>query len=959
MKKHLFFGLFILCAFLLSTLAAPAPARADVIDKLARISDLIHPYSSAFPSYDEVENAKPIITCIAGGGNAVTCLAQAGGSTGNEYIDTVVTLAQLYHMVEEEDVMGIVGIVGQWLGDEAPCIIVDIITGGAGGDLCDLVKAIVEIAAKAVDAVLDFLVGLGEAVWDGLKAAAEAACEVFSLGMADCGDDNSVPWYVLGYQLVFAPKISDGVAAREGVNDTFDSVLASLKSQLLQTKVGMGMGFTQSDADMAGEMYRAVVEAAWSGDIVKVPDGKIWKLNKQRETYFDDQQIMSQMVAEAVTQPNPSAYIWNRCTDDFKNTYGFAYIDRWLNWPIADANVKAAQKSILSNSKWCSDVYEYKHRHKELKDLYSAYVDKNLCKAVGDAFVCPSKSNLDACVRIMGSGVSYEDGQRCGLKPSTCQITGSGGNLGLTCDTLDDYKACLSIMKGEESRCHTDIQKTGMQIAAMIDDYFKQNSSQIPCQYGVFDFSKGGNPSTPVSFICSRPTQQYWCKSAYTDIVGSSSPIKFVDCILTEDADYGKLRQRVGTVVQLLKQGETNNLHPQGAVSMTSQSSAASSVTEASASSALKQSGNVSGKLQATKGGGSGKTIHDLKPYCANKIYLDDIDPLLVLAEACVVNRVKNDVNQDFGFKAPSAKPGFDYVKPASWNKIDGLTTPLMQEESFVENASKLAGKPPLATESLENKLKKKLQGGTFKEEVINPDTGMEQGRGAAINSMQSGMTTAKTGAAVVGPAVAAEVMGNGLPAAGTTQTKTMSTTLPEGTSPGKQAALPGGMQPMSLTLSYPDVTATAQVRILNHAYGWNDTITVDAKQAFSVNKNNSGLCEFEIEYSLSNIGAGNAGSFRSVWTNSAVGGSWNHLWPSLASKGTSSGRDVLPLKPGINRLQLVIDDLHQLKESDTANNIFRITINVTGNCGNASLPAGPVKIPSASGGVVIPPAKR
>jgi subtilase family serine protease len=106
----------------------------------------------------------------------------------------------------------------------------------------------------------------------------------------------------------------------------------------------------------------------------------------------------------------------------------------------------------------------------------------------------------------------------------------------------------------------------------------------------------------------------------------------------------------------------------------------------------------------------------------------------------------------------------------------------------------------------------------------------------------------------------------------------------------------------------------------------------VDAAQASSVN--NSGLCEFVIEHSVRNAGAANAGSFRTAWTNEAVAGNWNRVWSPIAAGATSSAKELLPLKPGINFLQLLVDDLQQVQESNKTNNSHRVRIDVTGKCG-------------------------
>jgi subtilase family serine protease len=126
----------------------------------------------------------------------------------------------------------------------------------------------------------------------------------------------------------------------------------------------------------------------------------------------------------------------------------------------------------------------------------------------------------------------------------------------------------------------------------------------------------------------------------------------------------------------------------------------------------------------------------------------------------------------------------------------------------------------------------------------------------------------------------------------------------------------------------------------------WGGTLAVDANKAASRNKNNTGLCQFQIEYSVRNIGKAPTGSFRSLWTNDAVTGNWTRAWSPIAAGGVKSEKDLVPLKPGRNVLQLVLDDLHQMQESNEANNTFSLTINVTGSCGAGTGITPPARTP-------------
>jgi hypothetical protein len=142
----------------------------------------------------------------------------------------------------------------------------------------------------------------------------------------------------------------------------------------------------------------------------------------------------------------------------------------------------------------------------------------------------------------------------------------------------------------------------------------------------------------------------------------------------------------------------------------------------------------------------------------------------------------------------------------------------------------------------------------------------------------------------------------------------------------------------MSLTIA-PDLTCSVGPKIAGQSVAWGGTITVEGKEAVS---RNNGICEFQFEYAVRNVGngplAGTSGNktFRTLLTNSAVGGNWTHVFALMAPKSVQSDTIRIPLKPGNNVLQLVLDDQHQIKESNENNNTFKLTVIVKGKCEKA-----------------------
>lgn len=906
----------------------PSTVIADSSGMMCQILNAASQYNSDLPSCDDVTHAEQVLTCLKDHDTGY-CLQTYAGTFNNDNIETVI---ELYVAIDNDDFWGVLAVVG----DDAMCVIADLMSAGAAGGLCDLIKELAETAIKALTDVWEFLSGLGEAF--------VGALEGLGCALSICCCDESAPAYTMVYFYYFEPKVSDGLTAVESVDS---GAFKSYVDGLINNANAKGptyypdpmdvihmIGYDANDVNTAADVYRQVVYANWNSDIVQrvLPD-----LGNKRNQYYNDQQLLASLVNEAVNQNDPSMWIYNRCTDDFTKTFGYAQLDRWLNHQSGNATLEAEKKKIMSNSKWCSDVFEYKHRPKEFAALYRDYVNKNICPNTGTLFICPSQDKLSSCQRILGNGVSYEEGQLCRMKPP-CQATVGQHFM---CNTLADYKACLSSMSGMETSCGVNISAAGMELAQMIDADFKQKGSMIPCQNGVLDFSKSGNTATPASFICTRPVQAALCNKEYNDYFGSLNvPTPLLNCILAEDDNYTKLRNRVAVVAGILGSGVTSNLHPSGPANASGQKTI-------SADGKLKMiplpGDTDKNKMKTIQTGSGGVAKTGLKMACGNSIKVSDKDPLILEAEQCVWDSVTKDSNQDFGFGPPSSKPGFDYDKN-NVQLVDGASTPVLIIGTQIGGNAVGNLKPLLTTETPESKLKKKLGSGDPGNEML------KEGMGNVVNpdmGQNVGTAGVKQNAAV---SALANVSGRSTNIGAGQETQTMSGTLPAGTNLGSSLA---GSQapstPMSDTLM-PDITCDQQVRVANVPAKWGDTVNIDAAQATSKNRNNSGLCEFPIEYTVRNIGNFFAASFRSLWTNSAVSGNWSHAWSQIAVDGAKSDKDLLPLKPGINKLKLVLDDLQEMKESDEANNEFHITVNVTGSCG-ASAPSAPIVAPPAPAG--------
>jgi hypothetical protein len=865
LHRLLIMGLIVFSLLIASPQTAKAKGFIETVEDILNAIHKIDP-GTDLPSGDDVEAARGLLDCIAGGTGVDICLGNYSGSLDNYHIHKVI---DLYVAVKNDDFWGVIGIVGE----EAICIIADIMTAGLGGSLCGLIEDIIKGVAEALEAIGQFFADLGEAVWEGLKAA---YCYLF--GCPESGPPPK-PLEQDIYEFYFMPRLADGLNAIEAVDpyalnklcqDIKNSAISKFKadSKFYYTPEYWPTAVQQyTDAtNTAAKKFTELVVANWSADIVQKV---LPTLGQQRSQFNGPTEVglhaLGAIQAYDASQWNwnendPGGFIKNNCTSTFTDSFKFAHVDRWITKNPDKANTLKA----IKNYNWCSEIF-WKSNQLQFADRFRYYMTK-------------------------GTGWCQEAGQT------------------LVCDTIPHYQKCRVLLGsvGQKDQCSVNIATAGKQAAQEIEAYFKSHGSTIPCEIKTY------GQNTPVDFVCTRPTQGNACKSYYDDHFGDL-PVKVLNCVVKETAEYANLKNRVKYVVGMLKKG--GDIHPHGPLKVEDKAKMIDSKDKV-----VSKASDIQAKGPQKVTDSKDKVVSlPANLLCNNEINIFDQDPLIAYGENCVVEKVKSDPDQNFAFGPPSSKPGFDYSLK-NYNFIDGVSTPVLNEISNIDKDAlgKIIKDKSMTTVTPESKLEKILESG-------GKPPKPEPGDKLPTDKME--IVTSQT-------AAQAKITGAGI-AGVQTETTPMSGKLPAGSGPGAGISGAPTSTPFSLTL-LPDITSTDQVKVGGMPVAWGDTLTVDASQAISKNRNNSGLCEFQIEYSVHNIGKATAGSFRSLWTNSAVSGNWTRVWTLIEAESVRSEKDIIPLRPGRNVLQLVLDDLHQVQESNETNNTFHVNVNVTGSCGAA-----------------------
>jgi hypothetical protein len=500
-------------------LAAPRRASADTVSIVEEIFDAVHQAKPDIPSGSDLDS---LIRCLADPSQNIAICAQAAGAD-SPYAQTV---ADLYTAVASGNFGDIVSITVQWLEDDAPCIILDILTGGAGGSLCDLVKEVVEVLSDIGGAIVEFLEDVGEAVADAVD---DIGC---TLGLGGCSDSS--PPDKVAYAWVYAPEINAGTAAIEGIgaptdysSKKYDNLLKQLRAQAsanpaqlnIQMFPALTLTFPSWAVDNAEKVYEGVVGAHWNADMVTTPNGILWQTETIRGNYLNDQTKLQQLASAAVFQDLPSDWIAKQCTNDLRQTLAVV-VDRWVSDQfnvyeqyVPTSDVEALQSirgKTPPNSSWCQSTYVGQHGPKEFTDYFRSYINSYLCPKSGAQLVCASGQDYGRCSRILYSvSQASQMAHECTMKPPDCPMqngkyvctqqgydyckdwaSASGAQIAQCtlqppackqyagvyyCSTLDNYAYCgewaASVGMPASSHCSIDTSQLGPQAAQTIKSY--------------------------------------------------------------------------------------------------------------------------------------------------------------------------------------------------------------------------------------------------------------------------------------------------------------------------------------------------------------------------------------------------------------------------------------------------------------------------------------------------------
>lgn len=130
-----------------------------------------------------------------------------------------------------------------------------------------------------------------------------------------------------------------------------------------------------------------------------------------------------------------------------------------------------------------------------------------------------------------------------------------------------------------------------------------------------------------------------------------------------------------------------------------------------------------------------------------------------------------------------------------------------------------------------------------------------------------------------------------------------------------------------------PDLTSRPMVGVAGKPVPWGGTVAIKSDQARA---RANGRCLVAFEHFVRNAGGAATGAFKRRWRNDATAGSASGVYQPVAPAKFVRRIDTLELSPGTNHLRLALDSMNQVAESDEGNNLFDVTVQVAGDCGDA-----------------------
>ena len=491
-------------------------------------------------STEELREYKEIVGCFENANNDIDVAictdmfngTEAGQKAADEmgipsYVDDII---DAYIMYRTHDWWGL----AKKLGGIAVCIILHVVTTV---DACGILEALLDTAQAlwdAASAVWNWAEDVGGEVWGAVSGA---YCDIVGWG---CDDEPDTPAFVFVYNLAFHPRVSEGMNAREKVDSTlFYNLIDRIKQDALHKPLPIIPGvpdsalkmlaslFYTKSVDQASQIYTNNVDIQWSSDIVNrvVPERR-----ETMDAYINPVNLnfmtllMMQDYEKAPNAWNASREVVERCTDQFRNEFGYIHIDRWKNTTINDANAASLKKEVPYNHELCLQFYNI-NKNEFSKRVRSYIVSKDYCREFG-------------------------------------------ADLG--CASVEHYKKCRTLLTpfGEEESCHLTLKAANAVKQEIIAEFKKKGSryygGQTPGGQGLHMTTLNahnvtqstGNAnaynvdmilSQPLEFTCYRPSHAYYFDRFYEKY--ANLPQQPLQKKMQIDADYLALTQKVKDAV--------------------------------------------------------------------------------------------------------------------------------------------------------------------------------------------------------------------------------------------------------------------------------------------------------------------------------------------------------------------------------------------------------------------------
>ena len=447
-------------------------------------------------------------------------------------------------------------------------------------------------------------------------------------------------------------------------------------------------------------------------------------------------------------------------------------------------------------------------------------------------------------------------------------------NNKITCPSLVNFDVCYRSMGyvQQQQECDVNVAKVGYDVAVKIANELKQRKSTHT--YEIRNWSSS-QPTKPADLVCIRPTQRHFCNLVY-DEKFTYIPGKVVNCELKMSPEYEALTKGTAT--------EANRL----------------------------------------------STRHQ------EKFLVDERDWLVVAAPSKdSLDAVQNDPEQKFPFqysplRIPLSVDGVDQptlALDADLPVVGGSFSKDMVKEQIRPFE---AGGPDQLKGNLLESLTDPVDRVGGVEQAVRPDVLAGAKVSERISEAPAGQLSSTPQAQLKAPMATQ-------PAA---PMQTRSAQTPSGGAPTSPAPLAGSQlqtnalqaQPQ-VAHQLPDITAEPALTIGGQRASWGRTVTVAAADA---QRSANGVCSFPVSYAVRNAGGPVPGPFSSTLAGSLAPTPTTRTWPALGQKAIVNQSDTVGLKPGRNILTLTLDQRNQVKESNENNNVFRLTVTLTGECGTA-----------------------